>query len=292
MNKTRNVALGAIWFGAAVSVAEIEAGLQSGGNWAALILGHLLGGILLFAAGLIGARTDRNAMETTLDAFGAKGGKFFATLNVIQLVGWTAVMVSQGAAAIKAISGLATPYGCIALAALVAVWIFVIAHDKLHLATIGMGFLAILSVILTVKLWALPPAVSTAAQGGTLDFWAAFELSVAMPLSWLPLISDYTRTAERPIGGTLISAAVYTLVSIWMYSLGILLAHSGSADLASGILAAGMGVVGLVIVVFSTITTTFLDAYSAGESTKAIFPKVNPQLVGLLAAAGKCNRAV
>lgn len=39
---------------------------------------------------------------------------------------------------------------------------------------------------------------------GSLTFGAAVELAVAMPLSWLPLISDYTREAEKPF--TVLSA--------------------------------------------------------------------------------------
>ena len=56
---------GLIWFGAAISLAEIEAGLYCRGSLSAVILGHLLGGAMLFLAGLIGARTRQNGMECT-----------------------------------------------------------------------------------------------------------------------------------------------------------------------------------------------------------------------------------
>ena len=42
-----------------------------------------------------------------------------------------------------------------------------------------------------------------------------------MPLSWLPLISDYTREAEKPFAATLVSVVVYSLVSIFMYMIGM-----------------------------------------------------------------------
>ena len=48
MKKTNLFTNGVIWFGAAVSIAEIEAGLQTGANWSAVVLGHLFGGLLLF----------------------------------------------------------------------------------------------------------------------------------------------------------------------------------------------------------------------------------------------------
>ena len=54
-----------------------------------------------------------------------------------------------------------------------------------------------------------------------MSFGAAVELSVAMPLSWFPLISDYTREAEKPFAATAASAAVYGIISIFMYVIGM-----------------------------------------------------------------------
>ena len=59
------------------------------------------------------------------------------------------------------------------------------------------------------------------ASDDTMTFGAAVELAVAMPLSWLPLISDYTREAEKPFAATLASVLVYSLVSIFMYMIGM-----------------------------------------------------------------------
>lgn len=187
---------------------------------------------------------------------------------------------ASGSAVLRSLSGLALPFGCVTLASLVAIWLFVVAQDRSHFA---MALLAVLAVVLTVKLGALPKAVGDGTTA--LSFLPAFEISIAMPLSWLPLISDYTRAAKRPVAGTVVSAVVYTLVSIWMYALGILLVRSGSADLAAGISKTGLGWIGLVIVAFSTVTTTFLDAHSSGESVKAIFSKASPQAVGVIVCA-------
>ena len=81
-----------IWFGVAVSVSEIEAGIEIGAEaapgslWLPLVLGHIVGGIFLFFVGLIGARIRVNAMETTASVYGTFGSKFFASLNLFQLV--------------------------------------------------------------------------------------------------------------------------------------------------------------------------------------------------------------
>ena len=102
--KTSTFSNGLIWFGAAVSIAEILTGtllapLGFAKGLAAILLGHLIGCSLLFFAGLIGGRTRKSAMETVKLSFGQKGSLLFSSLNVLQLIGWTAVMIYSGAAA-------------------------------------------------------------------------------------------------------------------------------------------------------------------------------------------------
>lgn len=90
-------------------------------------------------------------------------------------------------------------------------------------------------------------------------FGAGVELAIAMPLSWLPLISDYTREAEDPVKASLVSSIVYGIVSCWMYLIGLGAAlFTGEYDIAQIMLKAGLGIAGLLIIVFSTVTTTFL----------------------------------
>lgn len=83
------------------------------------------------------------------------------------------------------------------------------------------------------------------------------------------LISDYTREAKNPVKATAVSAGVYGIVSCWMYIIGMgATIFTGEADIAKIMVKAGLGVAGLVIIVLSTVTTTFLDAYSTGVSAR------------------------
>ena len=116
-----------------------------------------------------------------------------------------------------------------------------------------------------------------------MSFGAAVELSVAMALSWLPLISDYTREAKEPVKATAVSSIVYGLVSCWMYVIGMGAAIiTGEYDIAQIMLKAGLGILGLLIIVFSTVTTTFLDAYSAGISSESVFSKINGKYAAIV----------
>ena len=104
----------------------------------------------------------------------------------------------------------------------------------------------------------------------------------AMPLSWLPLVSDYTRTAKRPVAATVVSTLTYTIVSIWMYIIGLGSAiYAGETDIAAVMLKTGLGLWPLLIIIFATVTTTYLDAFSAGVSFVSIFPKLSEKTTAI-----------
>lgn len=270
---------GLIWFGAGVSIAEILTGtyfapLGFEKALTAILLGHLIGGLMMFAAGMIGAREKRSAMETVKMSFGNKGSLLFAILNVLQLVGWTAIMIYDGALAANGIFASGEWLWAIVIGVLIIAWILVGLTNLGKLNTVAMAALFVLTLVLfKVIFFGGNGAVSVVDD--SLSFGAAVELAVAMPLSWLPLISDYTREAEKPFAATFVSVVVYSIVSIFMYIIGMGAAiYTGESDIAQIMLKAGFGIVGLLIIVFSTVTTTFLDAYSAGVSCVSISSKI------------------
>ncbi len=272
---------GLIWFGAGVSLAEILTGtyfasLGFGKAMAAILLGHLIGGLMMFAAGMIGARERKSAMETVKMSFGEKGSLLFAILNVLQLVGWTAIMIYDGALAADGVLHTGTAVWAIVIGLLIIAWIFIGLTNLGKVNTIAMTALFILSLVLFKVIFFGTGSAAPVVDDGSLTFGAAVELAVAMPLSWLPLISDYTREARKPFAATFTSVVVYGLVSIFMYMIGMGAAiFTGEYDIAQIMLKTGLGVVGLLIIVFSTVTTTFLDAYSAGVSCVSISAKIN-----------------
>ena len=114
----------------------------------------------------------------------------------------------------------------------------------------------------------------------------AVELAAAMPLSWLPLISDYTRAAEKPFKATVVSTVVYGLVSCWMYAIGMGAAiFTGEYDIGQIMVKGGLGLAGLLIIILSTVTTTFMDAFSAGVSTESISKRLNGKWIAVIVTA-------
>jgi len=276
---------GLIWFGAAVSIAEIMTGtylapLGLTTGILAIVIGHVIGCAMLFFAGLIGGKVRKSAMETAKMSFGTKGGLLFSLLNIIQLVGWTAIMIYDGALAANGIWSIGNWVWCALIGALIVVWILIGIDNLGKVNTVAMAALFVLTILLSFVVFGEGAAQKLSAEGMT--FGAAVELSVAMPLSWLPLISDYTRQAEKPVRATAVSAIVYGVVSCWMYIIGLGAAiFTAESDIAQIFVKAGLGIAGLLIIVFSTVTTTFLDAYSAGVSSESIADKINGKWVAV-----------
>lgn len=282
--KTSVFSNGLIWFGAAVSIAEILTGtlLASLGfrqGLAAIVIGHIIGCVPLYAAGLIGAREQKSAMETVKISFGQKGGAVFSALNILQLIGWSAVMTASGAAAADAVASLNIPLWCVIIGALIIVWVLIGLKNLSAVNTVAMGALFILSLVLSSAVF----SGGAAAQiSDVITFGAAVELVAAMPLSWLPLISDYTMHAQKPRAASAVSVAVYFIVSSWMNAIGLGAAlFTGESDIAQIMVKASMGAAALIIVIFSTVTTTFLDVYSAGVSFESISKKVSAKALAV-----------
>ncbi|MBR6143620.1 MAG: putative hydroxymethylpyrimidine transporter CytX [Treponema sp.] len=280
-----------IWFGAGISIAEILTGsyfapLGFSKGIAAILIGHAIGCALFFFTGYIGALSKKSSMETTRISFGKIGGSFFALLNVLQLVGWTGIMIYDGSLAANGIANSSSWIWALVIGALIVLWILIGITNIGKLNLVAMTALFVLTLVLCkVIFFGKNAVVAIESAGESISFGAAVELAVAMPLSWLPLISDYTKDSAKPFATTLASTLTYFAVSCWMYIIGMGAALlTGTSDIAQIMLKAGLGIPALVIIVLSTVTTTFLDAFSAGISFRAIFKNANTKIVGIIVA--------
>ena len=110
------------------------------------------------------------------------------------------------------------------------------------------------------------------------------DLVIAMPISWMPLVSDYSRFARKTTPAFWNTWWGYFLVSSWMYLLGLMATLvTGETDPGALILqtmgSIGLAVPALIMVVFSTITSDFPDVYSATCSMLNISSKVSGRTV-------------
>ena len=276
-----------IWFGAGVSIAEILTGtyfapLGFAKGSLAILIGHLIGCCLLFFAGYIGALSKKSAMNSTAISFGKIGAKIFALFNVIQLVGWTGIMIYDASLSLNEIFATKKWIWAVITGLLIILWVLagITNIGKFSFGVMIALFALTIVMCKVVFFGRKSPASSNLMEA--LSFGQAIELAVAMPLSWLPLISDYTKEAEKPFAATFASSLTYCIVSCWMYIIGMGLAIlTSESDIAKIMAAAGLGKIALVIIILSTVTTTFLDAWSAAISFKTIFEKVPEKITAI-----------
>ena len=281
--------LGLIWFGASVSLAEILTGtffapLGFEQGLTAILVGHIIGCILFWLVAYVSAKTGASAMGAASRSFGHVGSNLFAVANVIQLVGWTAIMVVSGAAAANLLLPLLGEAGwCVVIGVLIVFWIAIGVKRMGRAQSFAAVLLLVLTFVASSAVFGGTPITPSGDEG--LSFGAAVELAVAMPLSWLPVVGDYTREAKRPGAGATMATITYFVGSCWMFAIGLGCAlFAGSDDIAAVMAQAGMGLIGILVVVLSTVTTTFLDAQSAGVSAESIHPKLNARICGIIAA--------
>lgn len=87
-------------------------------------------------------------METVKMSFGKKGGLLFAVLNILQLVGWTAIMIYDGAVAANGILDTGIWVWAVVIGVLILVWILIGLTNLGKVNTIAMAALFVLSIIL------------------------------------------------------------------------------------------------------------------------------------------------
>lgn len=277
-----------LWVGAAVAVSEIWAGsilapMGFVGGMLAILLGHLVGNTPFALGGILGSDHGVPAMVSVRLAFGRWGSYLASFLNIVQLVGWTAVMLiicaRAGNGILEALFGF-SHFQLLLVGAGVAstFWALLETSWWRWMQRIAVLALVVLSLVMTfVALREVSLAALVRLRGdGTLPWGAGFDLVVAMPISWLPLVADYTRFARSTRGAFWGTWWGYFIASSWMYAVGLVSAlTTGHADPLPAMIALRLGLAALLIVLFSTFTTTFLDIYSASVSFLNVYPKVS-----------------
>lgn len=281
-----------IWAGAAISVAEMLSGsvlasLGMSSGLVAILLGHMIGGVLLYLAAIMSSSLRTSAMESTRYSFGIYGSYVFSSFNILQLIGWTSIMMLQGSRVLNQIT--TTLYGysnpnlwMIGIALCISIWLLFISRQHAQLNGLVVVLLLLLSLVMGYRLIRDLSINTLEGAWPTVTFWQGVEVNIAMCLSWLPLIGDYTQHARQTRRGPFWSAVGYSVVGSCMFTLGLGLSlATGSSDIALMLTTSGFGLASLFIVFFSTVTTTYLDVYSASDSFMNIWPLNHGKVLSL-----------
>jgi len=264
----------------------------------AILVGSAIGCLPLALVGLAGEREGVPSMVLFRPVLGLRGSFLPSALNLLQLVGWTAVefwaMGQVANVASKRLFGLDASRFWLASVAVICTLLAVggpILVVRRWLERFGIYLLVGSALWITARVLAsgdLGVIWGTPGRGG-LPFWLAVDLVVVMPISWLPLVADYNRFARAGGGGFAGTYWGYLAGNAWFYALGALLvlAVGAGADvfgIGTAIATTAGGGVVLIALLVGESDNAFADIYSAAVSTQNVVPSF-PQRV-LIAAVG------
>lgn len=291
--KTGGFSFFTLWFGAAVSLAEIMTGsliapLGLTQGIFVILTGHLIGALILALVGVIGFREKSPSLKACRLSLGRYGSYIISIFNIIQLIGWTAIMLIQCSRSLQSITGKLFGFDnfyvlVVITGVLVVIWAL---NTEYAISTINNIAVVLLLVLCLVMLKSVMTGNEIKEITSNITFGAALELSIIMPLTWLPLISDYTSLGKSARGSFWGSFAGYFIGSSFMYAIGLVSSiYAGTPDPIVVLTSLNLGVSALLIVVLSTVTTTFLDVYSAVMSTHNLTAKISKKNLILIFGA-------
>lgn len=268
----------------------------------AILLGSILGAGLLAWAAKLGCDSGLSSAGLMHRVFGTAFAQLPVLLNIVQLLGWTTfelVIMREGTQAILAKALGWTP-GQAGLVWATLLWGGVLALLMLgSMLTLVRQFvcrfglpLVVLSLLwLSWQFGSLTIDKGFGAfwqrQGsGGISFWAAIDLVIAMPVSWLPLVADYARhgiNGRSTLRGTWLG---YALANTWCYALGVLVISVSAPDtnLVTALLLAQGGLLALGLILLDELDNAYGDVYSAAVSGNSLLARVPVRTMGLTLA--------
>jgi NCS1 family nucleobase:cation symporter-1 len=271
---------------------------------AAVVVGSIIGCALLGLAATAGARHGIPTMVLFRPVLGIQGSYGPSILNALQLIGWTAVelwaMSLVADLVAERIFGFSARPLWLAVAAVVCVGLALwgpVEVVRVWMKRFGAWVITAISIVVTLLLLTsggIGEVLSSSGTGGFPTFGAALDLVIAMPVSWLPLVADYTRFSRRTGEAFIGTFTGYLVANVWLYALGALLVLSQGATpdpggIAAGILAlAGGSLAGILFLLGLLVGETdeaFADIYSGAVSLQNMWPRSSVRGLTLVIAA-------
>ena len=268
----------------------------------AIVLGSILGAGLLAWAAKLGCDSGLSSAGLMHRVFGSAFARLPVLLNIVQLLGWTTfelVIMREGTQAIvaQALGWAPSQAGL--------VWATLLWGGVLTLLMMGSMLTLVrqfvrrfgLPLVVLSLLWLTWQFGSLAIDkgfdafwqrpgNGGMGFWAAIDLVIAMPVSWLPLVADYARhgiNGRSTLRGTWLG---YALANTWCYALGVLVVSVSAPDasLVTALLVAQGGLLALGLILLDELDNAYGDVYSAAVSGNSLLSRVSVRAWGLTIA--------
>ena len=261
-------------------------GLSLGQAFLAILVGSVVGCTLLALAGIIGSQTGAPTMVCLRPFLGLRGSYLPTVVNVLQLIGWTVFeLVIMGHAANAVSKQLFAWDAYVFWTALFAAIVILmgvggpVAVIRQWLSRYAVWAVLVTTLWLSWYLFTHYNLLSLLTKPGTgeLSFWAAVDIVIAMPISWMPLVADYNRFAKRAAPAFWGTWLGYLVANLWFYGLGAVILLASGVKEPTGFVTAIATIAGPLAVLILLVDETdegWADLYSTAVSIQNVFPKL------------------
>jgi putative hydroxymethylpyrimidine transporter CytX len=254
----------------------------------ALVVGTVLGTALVSAVGVPGTDTGAPAMVLLRGLFGTRLSYLPTVLNFLQLIGWAVFeLIVIASAADQLLPGhMHWPYVLVGGALSTAMAIRPLGSVRV-LRKYVLIAVVVAAAYLFVQLARHPlPSLTAGSWSG---FWNATDVMVALSVSWVPLVADYSRHARTVRGGVIGSLVGYSLTQIICVSLGLLAfatvvstdAADPQRDIFGAFIAVGLGKVAFAVLVARELDQSFANIYSTATSAQNLLQRVDRRVLAV-----------
>lgn len=265
----------------------------------AIVVGALIGNSMLAAAGRIGADTGAPTMVTYRGPLGLRGSYLPTVFNVMQNIGWGAFELYIISVVMAGLLDRYTGRGLrpmwVVLFAAVCILMAVggpVAVVRRWIRRYAVWIVLASSTYLTIYMlvtYDLGAFWNAPAKGGFPNFWQGVDLVISLPVSWVPLVADYTRFARTGRGAFWGAGVGYFIANVWFYMIGVLLLlgtpktdPTDPAGFVAALFAIPVGWVAMLILAVDETDEAFANIYSASVSVQNVFPRLSQRALSLV----------
>lgn len=243
----------------------------------AIIIGSIAGSVLLSMAGKIGSDHAVPSLIGIRPAFGLYGSYLAAVLNIIQLIGWTTFEILILSKAAEQLTNMHVTFVWNIIFGVIITLLGIfgplfLVKQWLSKFAIWIVYASSAIILVTLLFQNLPNVIS--GDGKDMSFFVALDIVIAMPISWMPLVSDYNRFAKTSKGAFIGTLIGFSITNIIFYVGGLLFGVGDISSIIISIQAILFGFILLVMIV-DEIDNAFADIYSAAISSQSIFHNLN-----------------
>jgi len=300
----RGFDLAVLWGDLAVSLLVMVAGsllvpgLGTREALLVIVVGTAFGTVLLALAGMVGSDTGVPSMVGLRAALGVRGSYLSSGLNIVQLVGWAALEIIIMAQAARALSdeyfGFSGYYLWLLFFGFVGMLMAVggpVVVVRQWMQKFGVWVVIAASAWLTYHLfdaYDVGEIWRRKGEGGFPNFFQGVDLVVALPVSWLPLVCDYSRYARRGASAALGTYIGYGIANAWFFVLGMLYVQALQANpgtfidaLVTMLLPLAAGWLALMVLLVGETDEAFANIYSTAVSIQNLVPRLTQEVLAV-----------